>query len=117
MCEDHASSMRKAIENLISAKLYDMIARPGGLDRLVAHRMTGVASHDVRNAEQQLERVLGELMPGADQDKSRAKNRTGGAIEEPAQEQGQARGVESGRRPIVHAGRHATGQARVPAGV
>jgi hypothetical protein len=117
MCEDEVSSLRKAIENLISAKLYDMMARPGGLDRLVAHRMTGVASHDVRNAEQQLERALSELLPGADQGKSRAKNGTGGAIDETAQEQGRACGVESGRRPIVHAGRHATAQTRVPASV
>jgi hypothetical protein len=66
MSEDQASSLRKAIENLISAKLYDM-ARPGGLDRLVAHRMTGVASHDVRNAEHQLDRTLVELLPEAPQ--------------------------------------------------
>jgi len=65
MSEDQASSLRKAIENLISAKLYDMMARPGGLDRLVAHRMTGVASHDVRNAEQQLDRTLSELLADA----------------------------------------------------
>jgi hypothetical protein len=67
MSEDQASSLRKAIENLISAKLYDMMARPGGLDRLVAHRMTGVASHDVRNAEQQLDRTLSELLADAPQ--------------------------------------------------
>jgi hypothetical protein len=62
MSDDQATTLRKAIENLISAKLYDLMGRPGGLDRLIAHRMTGVASHDVRNAEQQLERTLAELV-------------------------------------------------------
>ena len=46
-----AESLRKAIENLIDAKLHDALARPGGLDRLLAHRRTGVASYDIRNAE------------------------------------------------------------------
>lgn len=63
MSDEQASTLRKAIENLMNAKLYDLMARPGGLERLVAHRMTGVASHDVRNAEQQLERTIAELLP------------------------------------------------------
>ena len=46
----YAESLRKAIENLIDAKLNDAL-RPGGIDRLRAHRVTGVASIDVRNAE------------------------------------------------------------------
>ena len=50
--------LRKAIENLIDAKLHDLMYRPGGLDRLRAHRMTGVASPDIRNAERKLDDVL-----------------------------------------------------------
>ena len=53
-----ADELRKAIENLIDAKLHDALYRPGGLDRLRAHRMTGVASPDIRNAERKLEEVL-----------------------------------------------------------
>lgn len=57
-----SENLRKAIENLIDAKLHDAIARPGGLDRLAAHRRTGVASHDIRNAERQLEQTLSEIL-------------------------------------------------------
>jgi hypothetical protein len=57
----NAEDLRKAIENLIDAKLYDAISRPGGLDRLRAHRMTGVASIDIRNAERRLEETLSQL--------------------------------------------------------
>ena len=53
-----ADELRKAIENLIDAKLHDALYRPGGLDRLRAHRMTGVASPDIRNAERRLEEAL-----------------------------------------------------------
>jgi len=61
-----AESLRKAIENLIDAKLHDALARPGGLDRLVAHRRTGVASYDIRNAERKLEQTLAEILSGAE---------------------------------------------------
>ena len=61
-----AETLRKAIENLIDAKLHDALARPGGLDRLVAHRRTGVASYDIRNAERKLEQTLAELLSGAE---------------------------------------------------
>lgn len=64
MVADPAETLRKAIENLINAKLHDALARPGGLGRLVAHRSTGVASADIRNAERQLEDALTDvLMP------------------------------------------------------
>ncbi len=56
-----AEELRKAIENLIDAKLHDALYRPGGLDRLRAHRMTGVASPDIRNAERKLDEVLETL--------------------------------------------------------
>jgi hypothetical protein len=61
-----AETLRKAIENLIDAKLHDALARPGGLDRLVAHRRTGVASFDIRNAERKLEQTLAEILSGAE---------------------------------------------------
>ena len=54
----NAEELRKAIENLIDAKLHDALYRPGGLDRLRAHRLTGVASPDIRNAERKLDEVL-----------------------------------------------------------
>lgn len=56
-----AEDLRKAIENLVDAKLHDALYRPGGLDRLRAHRLTGVASPDIRNAERRLEEVLEEV--------------------------------------------------------
>ncbi len=62
MVANQAESLRKAIENLINAKLHDALARPGGLGRLVAHRATGVASADIRNAERQLEDALADLL-------------------------------------------------------
>jgi hypothetical protein len=58
-----AETLRKAIENLIDAKLQDVLSRPGGLDRLLAHRRTGVASFDIRNAERRLEETIAELVP------------------------------------------------------
>jgi hypothetical protein len=61
-----AESLRKAIENLIDAKLHDALARPGGLDRLVAHRATGVASFDIRNAERKLEQTLADVLSGSE---------------------------------------------------
>ena len=62
--QTQAETLRKAIENLIDAKLHDALARPGGLDRLVAHRRTGVASYDIRNAERKLEQTLAEILSG-----------------------------------------------------
>ena len=59
-----AETLRKAIENLIDAKLHDVLAKPGGLDRLAAHRRTGVASYDIRNAERRLEETLAEILSG-----------------------------------------------------
>lgn len=57
----NAEDLRKAIENLIDAKMHDALYRPGGLDRLRAHRLTGVASPDIRNAERRLEEALETL--------------------------------------------------------
>ena len=62
MMPTQAQSLRKAIENLINAKLHDALAKPGGVDRLIAHRMTGVASWEIRNAEKQLDQVLTDLL-------------------------------------------------------
>jgi hypothetical protein len=57
-----AESLRKAIEGLIDAKLLDAMAKPGGLDRLLAHRRTGVASYDIRMAERKLQESLAQLI-------------------------------------------------------
>ncbi len=62
MVGSQAESLRKAIENLIDAKLHDAMSKPGGLDRLVAHRRTGVASYDIRMAERKLQESISELL-------------------------------------------------------
>ncbi len=59
----NTEELRRAIENLIDAKLHDALYRPGGLDRLRAHRMTGVASPDIRNAERKLDEALAGALP------------------------------------------------------
>ena len=64
MFVSQAETLRKAIEKLIDAKLHDVLARPGGLDRLMAHRRTGVASYDIRQAERHLQDTLSELIDG-----------------------------------------------------
>jgi len=60
-----AETLRKAIENLVDAKMVDALARPDGLSRLLAHRRTGVASPDIRNAERRLEEMLDEVLSAA----------------------------------------------------
>jgi hypothetical protein len=65
MVAEQAETLRKAIENLINAKLHDALGKPGGLGRLVAHRVTGVASYDIRNAERQLDAALSEMLAAA----------------------------------------------------
>ena len=65
MVSEQAESLRKAIENLINAKLHDALAKPGGIGRLVAHRVTGVASYDIRNAERQLDTALSDMLAQA----------------------------------------------------
>lgn len=66
MLANQAQTLRKAIENLINAKLHDALARPGGLDRLIAHRVSGVASWEIRNAEKQLDQALSDILEGHD---------------------------------------------------
>ena len=66
MTATQAETLRKAIENLIDAKLHDALSKPGGLDRLRAHRSTGVASFDVRRAERQLQDSIAHLVPPPD---------------------------------------------------
>jgi len=65
--DPQAQVLRKAIENLIDAKLHDALSRPGGLDRLLAHRRTGVASYDIRLAERRLEETLTEIVASEEQ--------------------------------------------------
>jgi len=63
-----SESLRKAIENLVDAKLVDALSRPDGLSRLLAHRRTGVASPDIRNAERKLEQTLNAMLEGSEQE-------------------------------------------------
>ncbi len=62
MASEQAESLRKAIESLINAKLRDLV-RPGGVDRLVANRMTGVAAYEIRDAAKKLEKAIVEALP------------------------------------------------------
>ena len=62
MVSSPAENLRKAIENLVDAKLMDVLSKPGGLDRLMAHRRTGVASFDIRAAERRLQETLAETI-------------------------------------------------------
>jgi hypothetical protein len=61
MNASQSETLRKAIDNLIDAKLQDILIRPGGLDRLLAHRRSGVCSPDIRNAQKKLEQVMSDL--------------------------------------------------------
>ena len=65
MVGNHAESLRRAIESLINAKLHDALT-PGGIDRLAAHRRTGVASYDIRMAERRLEQAVSEILSGSE---------------------------------------------------
>jgi len=71
MSSPQAEALRKAIENLINAKLRDLV-RPGGVDRLVAHRVTGVAAYEIRDAEKRLDSALAELVPAEEVETSGA---------------------------------------------
>jgi hypothetical protein len=62
---NQAETLRRAIESLINAKLHDALT-PGGIDRLAAHRRTGVASYDIRMAERRLQEALAEILTPAD---------------------------------------------------
>lgn len=66
MAHEQAEFLRKAIENLINAKLRDLV-RPGGVDRLVANRMTGVAAYEIRDAAKKLEKTIAEAFESATQ--------------------------------------------------
>ena len=61
MNSSQVTALREAIENLINAKLLDAIAKPNGVQRLLANRASGVASPDIRDAEKRLEQVLCEF--------------------------------------------------------
>ena len=60
MESNQVTALREAIENLINAKLQDVLSKPNGLQRLIANRQSGVASPDIRDAEKRLEHALGE---------------------------------------------------------
>lgn len=57
-----SETLRRAIENLIDVKLFDALSKPGGLDRLIAHRTSGVSSYSIRMAGRKLEDILVDLL-------------------------------------------------------
>lgn len=59
-----AESLRKAIEALVDAKLLDAMSKPGGLDRLLAYRATGVAPFGVRVAQRNLQNSIQQVLEG-----------------------------------------------------
>jgi hypothetical protein len=61
MNPNQVTALREAIENLVNAKLQDVLSRPNGLQRLIANRQSGVASPDIRDAEKRLEHALTEF--------------------------------------------------------
>ena len=65
MIGNNAETLRRAIESLINAKLHDALM-PGGVDRLAAHRRTGVASYDIRMAERRLEQAVTNILSGSE---------------------------------------------------
>ena len=99
-----AEELRKAIENLIDAKLQDALYRPGGMDRLRAHRLTGVASPDIRNAERRLDEVLESIAtpPAPASSKSRTTiTARANALHAPAIEGAHSEGSGRTRNMIV----------------
>ncbi len=70
MTSTQAETLRKAIENLIDAKLHDALGKPGGLSRLLAHRQSGVASYDIRMAERRLQESIAQLVPTTSEDET-----------------------------------------------
>jgi hypothetical protein len=62
MLAEQAETLRMAVENLINAKLQDILTYRNALDRLIAHRSNWVSSPDVRNAERHLEQVFAQLL-------------------------------------------------------
>jgi len=76
MTVQEAENLRRAIESLINAKLIDALGKPGGLERLMAHRATGVASYDIRNAERKLDQALAEIITGGRRSESESEKET-----------------------------------------
>lgn len=62
MVDERYMRLRAAIEHLFNVKLTDALSNPAGLQRLTAHRVTGVASHAIREAERRLDEVLAEVL-------------------------------------------------------
>ena len=62
MRDENALKLRQAIEDLINVKMCDALGRQDGLARLLGHRASGVASREIRQAEQMLETTLTECL-------------------------------------------------------
>jgi hypothetical protein len=58
MVTEQSRELRGAIENLVTAKLLDILSRPDWVSRLNAQRLRAAASEPIRSAEQQLDQAL-----------------------------------------------------------
>ena len=65
MVAEQAESLRKAIENLINAKLHDVAGQARRPRPTGGPSWTGVASYDIRNAERQLDQALADMLASA----------------------------------------------------
>ena len=58
MVTEQSRELRGAIENLVTAKLLDILSRPDRVSRLHAQRLLAATSEPIRSAEQQLDQAL-----------------------------------------------------------
>jgi hypothetical protein len=64
MVTQQSRELRGAIENLVTAKLLDILSRPNRVDRLNAQRLDAAASEPIRSAEQQLDQAFSRTFVG-----------------------------------------------------
>ena len=62
MVTEQSRELRGAIENLVTAKLLDILSRSDRLSRLNAQRLKAAASEPIRSAEQQLDQALSSTL-------------------------------------------------------
>jgi hypothetical protein len=60
--KEKSRDLRGAIENLMTVKLLDILAKPNRLDRLNFQRSTSGASEPIRLAERQLDEALSSTL-------------------------------------------------------
>jgi len=62
MVTEQSRELRGAIENLVTAKLLDILSRPDRVSRLNAQRLRAAGSEPIRSAEQQLDQALSSTL-------------------------------------------------------